>query len=177
MVSVRVSEVKIDNSMVIAAIDLAKEKNVAYARRVQGNEMKPIHFGHTRKEYQRLYDTVMRFAHEQGCEKVIMSVESTSVYGIPLSHFLIYKPIKLVLVNTYHTKKAKEIADNTPGKTDKKDTKVMADLVQLGRFLSLVIPEGVAADLRHLVHARERALGQLNRLFNQLHDLIFLVFP
>ncbi len=97
--------------------------------------------------------------------------------GIPLQHFMMYKPVKMVLVNPYHIKRAKEITDNTPNKSDEKDPMVMADVVQLGRFLSVVIPEGVSAELRQLIHVRERTMVRLDRLYNQLHELVFELFP
>jgi hypothetical protein len=46
-----------------------------------------------------------------------------------------------------HTKRVKEISDNSPLKTDGKDPRVIADIIKLGRALSVVIPEGHAACL------------------------------
>jgi transposase len=76
-----------------------------------------------------------------------------------------------------HTKKAKELFDNSPNKTDDKDPKVIADVIELGRALTVVIPDGVAADLRRLTHSRERSQERQTRLYNQLRDLVFLIFP
>ena len=177
MVFVKIGDLKIDTTLAIATIDLAKDKNTVYVRHVQGKELKGIKFGHNRIGYQQMYEKVMKFAKDQGASTVVFGIESTSVYGIPLSHFLMNKPVKLVLINPLHTKRAKEINDNSPGKNDQKDPEVMADILQLGRYLTAVIPEGTIADLRNLIHARERAIQQLNILRNQMHDLIFLVFP
>jgi transposase len=177
MFSGRISETKIDSGTLVVAVDLAKNKNIAYARKVQGADLKMGSFGHSRPEFQRIFDTVMRFSKEQKCNKVVVCMESTSVYGIPLQHFLMYKPITLVLINPLHTKRAKEITDNTPNKSDEKDPQIMADIAQLGRFLSVVIPEGVEADLRHNVHARDRAIVRRGVLCNQVHDLTFEIFP
>ena len=59
-------------------------------------------------------------------------------------------------MNPMHTKRLKEVNDNSPGKTDNKDPRVIADVIRLGRALTIVIPEGEAAYLRRLNNARER---------------------
>jgi transposase len=71
----------------------------------------------------------------------------------------------------------KDLEGNSPAKTDQKDPKVIADLMQLGHALSVVIPEGAAAQLRRLTQARERSVQRRTTLYNQLHDVVFLFFP
>ena len=51
-----------------------------------------------------------------------------------------------------HTKRLKELQGNSPNKTDRKDPKVIADIITLGHALTVVIPEGPAAELRRLIH-------------------------
>jgi transposase len=117
----------------------------------------------------------MRVAHH--LEEVVVGYESTGVYAEPLVHYLRDKPVKLVQVNPMHTKRMKELEGNSPGKTDRKDPKVIADVMELGHGLSVVIPEGAAAELRRLSQARERSIKRRTALYNQLHDLVFLFFP
>jgi transposase len=71
----------------------------------------------------------------------------------------------------------KELEGNSPGKTDRKDPKVIADIIGLGHALSVVIPEGAAAELRRLTLARERSIQRRTALYNQLQDLVFILFP
>jgi transposase len=92
-------------------------------------------------------------------------------------HYLMKKPVKVVQVNPMHTKKVKEINDNSPLKTDDKDPRVIADIIKLGRALSIVIPEGDAAYLRRLNNSRERHVRERTALVNQLQQLVFLLFP
>jgi transposase len=94
-----------------------------------------------------------------------------------LVNFLKDRPVELVQVNPMHTKKMKELEGNSPNKTDRKDPCVIADVIELGHFLTVVVPEGPAAELRRLSQARERAIERQGRLENQLHGLIFLLFP
>jgi transposase len=76
-----------------------------------------------------------------------------------------------------HTKRIKELSGNSPNKTDKKDPRVIADVISLGHSLTTVIPEGPAAQLRRLTHARERAMERRTAMNNQLQDLVFVIFP
>jgi len=76
-----------------------------------------------------------------------------------------------------HSKRIKELTGNSPNKTDKKDPRVIADVISLGHALTLVVPEGSAAQLRRLSQARERALKRRTAAINQLQDLIFIIFP
>jgi transposase len=106
-----------------------------------------------------------------------MGFESTGAYGEPLVHYLRQKPVKLVQVNPMHTKRMKELQGNSPGKTDRKDPKVIADIIGLSHALSVVIPEGAAAELRRLTLARERTIQRRTALYNQVQDLVFILFP
>jgi transposase len=117
----------------------------------------------------------MKAAHH--LEEVVIGFESTGVYAEPLVHFLRSKTVRLVQVNPLHTRRMKDLEGNSPAKTDQKDPKVIADLMQLGHALSVVIPEGAAAQLRRLTQARERSVQRRTALYNQLHDLVFLLFP
>ena len=62
----------------------------------------------------------------------------------------------------------KEFQGNSPGKTDRKDPKVIADIKELGHDLKELIPEGAADELRRMTQARERAIRRRTALFNQI---------
>jgi len=111
------------------------------------------------------------------CNEVIVGYESTGPYGEPMLHYLMKKPVRIAQVNPMHTKKVKEINDNSSLKTDDKDPRVIADIIKLGRALSIVIPEGDAAYLRRLNNSRERHVRERTALYNQLQQLLFLLFP
>jgi transposase len=76
-----------------------------------------------------------------------------------------------------HTKRVKELTGNSPNKTDKKDPRVIADVISLGHSLTVVVPEGAAAQLRRLTHARERSIERRTAMSNQLQQLVFVIFP
>lgn len=124
-----------------------------------------------------MWDKVCQFKRAQGLKDIVVGFESTGPYAEPLFHFLRKKPLHLVQVNPLHSKKLKELTGNSPCKTDKKDPRVIADIISLGHALTLVVPEGAAAHLRRLTQARERAIKRRTALLNQMQHLVFVLFP
>jgi len=124
----------------IVAIDIGKLTPVGYCRCPDGRECKSFEFSNTVEGFKKLWDRVcwMKTAHH--LEELVVGFESTGSYGEPLVRYLKQKPVKLVQVNPFHTKRVKELEDNSPGKTDRKDPRVIADLIELGRVLSVVVP-------------------------------------
>jgi transposase len=161
----------------IATVDIGKVTNMGYCRCPNGSEVKPFEFSNDRTGFQKLWDRICWAKMAHHLEEVVVGFESTGAYGEPLVHYLREKPVKLVQINPMHTKRMKDLEGNSPGKTDRKDPKVIADVIVLGHALSVVIPEGAAAELRRLTHARERSIQRRTALYNQLQDLVFIIFP
>jgi len=167
----------VNGRTLLVAVDLAKKKHMGYYRCPDGTDIKPFEFSNNRKGHQKFYDCICQAKAVHHLEEVVVGFESTGVYGEPLIHFLNNKGVQLVQVNPLHTKRMKELEGNSPGKTDRKDSKVIADIIELGHFLTVVIPEGVSAELRRLTQARERSVERRTAFYNQLQDLVFIVFP
>ena len=161
----------------IVAVDIGMEMNRGYCTTPDGRSTKTFKFANTREGLDALWGMIMASKNRFKCNEVIVGYESTGPYGEPLVHYLMKKPVMLVQVNPMHTKRVKEISDNSPLKTDDKDPRVIADIIKLGRTLSIVIPEGDAAYLRRLNNSRERHVKERTALVNQLQQLVFLLFP
>lgn len=161
----------------IVTADLGKTTHTGYCRAPQGREVKPFEFSNDLVGFEKLWERICWAKATYDLEEVVVGFESTGVYGEPLVHFLRKKPVTLVQINPMHTKRMKDLQGNSPGKTDRKDPKVIADVMTLGHALSVVIPEGAAANLRRLSVARERATQRRTVFYNQLQDLVFLLFP
>jgi len=167
----------VKDDTLIVAIDVGMEMNHGYCTTPDGRDIKPFKFDNTREGLDKLWDMVMASKSRFQCEEIIVGYESTGPYGEPMVHYLMKKPVMVVQVNPMHTKRVKEISDNSPLKTDDKDPRVIADIIKLGRALSIVIPEGDAAYLRRLTNSRERHVRERTALVNQLQQLVFLLFP
>ena len=168
---------RVNPETLIVAVDIGKTTNTGYCRCPDGEDIKPFEFSNDAEGFKKLWDCICWMKRSHHLEEVMVGFESTGAYGEPLGHYLKDKAVKLVQVNPMHTKRMKELQGNSPGKTDRKDPKVIADIIGLGHALSVVIPEGAAAELRRLSLARERSLQRRTALYNQLQDLVFIIFP
>jgi len=161
----------------IATVDIGLASNTGYCTTLDGRGTKSFRFDNTKEGFERFWWMTIASKNRFGCDEVLVGYESTGPYAEPLVHYLANKQVKIVQVNPMHTKKMKEVNDNSPLKTDDKDPRVIADIIRLGHALTVVVPEGDAAYLRRLNNARERHVGEQTALLNQLQQLVFLIFP
>jgi transposase len=168
----------VNQKVLIATVDGGKDKHYGYYRCPDGTECKAFDFWNNGRGFQEFWERISSAARTHGLEEIIVGFESTGPYMEPLVQFLRGKKIvRLVQVNPMHTKRVKELTGNSPLKTDRKDPKVIADIIELGHALTVVIPEGPAAELRRLTQGRERTIASRTRLFNQLQSLLVISFP
>ena len=167
----------INGKNLIVAVDIGKTVHYGYLRGPNGEDVKPFRFYNFRSGFKEFWGKIQQFYRKQGLKDIVIGFESSGPYAEPLFHFLRKKPVNLVQVNPMHTKRLKELTGNSPNKTDKKDPRVIADVISLGHALTLVVPEGPAAELRRLTQARERAMKSHIAVVNQLQHLVFVIFP
>jgi len=167
----------VNEKTLLVTVDIGKTMNMGYCRCPDKTEVKPFEFQNGYDGFNKFLDIIFKTKATKKLEHIVVGFESTGAYAEPLMHFLRRKGIQLVQVNPLHTKRLKELQGNSPNKTDKKDPKVIADIIELGHALTVVIPEGAAADLRRLTNARERTLQRRTALLNQLQDIVFICFP
>jgi transposase len=167
----------VNTKTLLVTVDIGKTTNTGYCRCPDKTEVKPFSFKNSREGFIKFLSVVMEAKKTKRLEHIVVGFESTGAYAEPLMHFLRAKGIDLVQVNPLHTKKLKELNGNSPNKTDWKDPRVIADIIDLGHALTVIIPEGAAAELRRLIHTRERALQRRTALLNQLQDAVFISFP
>ncbi len=168
---------KVKGNTLIAAVDIGKKMNYGYFRAPGGEDIKPFSFFNLRDGFELFWTRLVKFQVENGLEDILVGFESTGPYAEPMLHFLRDKNVRVVQINPMHTKRIKELTGNSPNKTDEKDPRVIADIIALGHALTLVVPEGPAAELRRLSQARERAIKTRTAIVNQLQHLLFIVFP
>ena len=168
---------KVNEKALIVTVDIGKTTNTGYGRCPNRTEIKPFEFSNNGPGFEKFWDRMVQAKRANHLEEIVVGFESTGSYGEPLQHFLMKRSVALVQVNPLHTKRLKELQGNSPSKTDRKDPKVIADIIELGHALTVVIPEGAAAELRRLTHARERAIRRRTAFYNQIQDLVFILFP
>jgi transposase len=167
----------VNGKHLIVTADIGKDKHFGYWRCPDGTDVKPFAVPNNRAGFGEFWERVSRAQKLHNLDGIIFGFESTGPYAEPLAHFMRARGAELVQVNPLHTKRFKEVTDNSPNKTDQKDPKVIADIIAMGRFLTVVIPEGPAAELRRLSQARERSTRRHTALANQIQCLMASIFP
>jgi transposase len=168
---------KVNTRTMIVAVDIGKGFHVGYFRAPNGEEQKPFLFANSTKSFNDFWHSGQEFSRKHNLEEIVVGFESSGPYAEPLFHYLRKKPVTLVQMNPFHTKRIKELTGNSPNKTDRKDPRVIADVISLGHALTLVVPKGPAAHLRRLTQARERVMKRRTAALNQTQNLIFVIFP
>ena len=178
MKKIQAKKIRIVNEKTLmVTADIGKVRNTGYCRCPDGTELNPFEFSNHGLGFEKLWDFISRIKADKDLQEVVFGFESTGPYAEPLIHYLRNKGVRVVQVNPMHTKRLKELNGNSPSKTDQKDPKVIADIIKLGHSLTVIIPEGPAAELRRLTQARERSMQRRTAFLNQLQDLIFIIFP
>ena len=177
-----------DKTLVIG-IDVGSETHFARAFNWRGYEFsrKPLEFGNTEEGFETLRTWIMELKEKHGMDKVIPGMEPTGHYWFNLGKFLQDEEMRPVHVNPHHVKKSKEMDDNDPSKNDRKDPKVIAGLVNEGRYFYPYIPDGIYAEIRALsglqVLARSEitlqvlARSEITRLKNRIARWFSIYFP
>jgi len=167
----------VNEKTLIVSVDIGKEIHYGYMRAPGGVEVKPFPFRNTGGGFSEFMKKIRTFQRSRKLDEVVVGFESSGCYAEPLCHYMRKRGVRLVQTNPMHTKRLKELTGNSPNKTDRKDPRVIADIIFLGHALSVIVPEGAAAELRRLTQARESAVKRNTAVLNQLHTCMFLLFP
>ena len=169
----------ITEKTLIIGIDVGSETHYARAFDWRNYEYsrKPLAFSNDEDGFMAFKDWMDDIAQKHGKETIIPGMEPTGHYWFALGMFLQENGMRPVHVNPHHVKKSKEFDDNNPSKNDRKDPKVIAALVNEGRFSYPYIPTGIYAEVRALSNLRFQTQEQITRLKNRIARWISIYFP
>lgn len=169
----------ITEKTLVVGIDIGSETHYARAFDWRGYEYskKAFAFSNTEAGFLSFRAWIQEFTEKQGKDTVLPGMEPTGHYWFNLGKFLQDQGMKPVLVNPHHVKKSKELDDNNPTKNDRKDPKVIAGLINEGRFSYPYLPEGVYAELRMASNLRFQAQEELTRVLNRIARWFSIYFP
>lgn len=169
---------QVDESTIVIGVDIASESHWARGFDWRGIELdKAFRFENDSEGFTRLLGWINGICSREKKERVVIGAEPTGHYWFTLAAYLKSSEIKLVLVNPHHVKKSKELDDNHPSKSDRKDPKVIARLVLEGRYSEPYIPEGIYAELRVAMTVRWRILREMTAVKNQVQRWLAIYFP
>ena len=115
----------------IVGVDIAKEVHWARFVDYRGKDVgKAVSFKCDRKGFESIVANMQAICNNQTLrqtyDKVIIGMEPTGHYWKTLANYLMEEGYRVVGVNPAHTKKAKELDDNSQTASDKKDAITIA---------------------------------------------------
>ena len=167
----------VKREVLVVGIDIGSQSHIATGVSLESDFTKPIIVRNNRGSYERFIETIEGWKVKLGCKDVVVGFESTGHYWKPLGYYLKSRGISLVEVSTISTKKSREMMDNSPLKADKKDARIIADLVRQGKVLTAILPEGKILELRNFMHTRENFIKERKGIENKIHKIIDITFP
>ena len=173
---------EITTGILIVGIDVAKSEHWARFVDYRGVEVgKALMFRNNRQGFEliviRLEEISKSKLHRHPFDQVIIGMEPTGHYWKALANYLMNAGYKVVGVNPYHTKKSKELDDNSQTKSDKKDAITIARLVKDGRFFEPYLPQEEYGELRVLTNARVSILKRNSSVKNTITAILDEYFP
>ena len=169
----------ISDDMLIVGCDIGSETHYVRAIDTRGRELskKAFQFGNDAEDFQKAKDWMVMLAAKHGKRQIVLGLEPTGHYWFCLAAWMVENGISVVQVNPYAVKQTKEIEDNSQLKDDRKDPKLIANLVKDGNYGMPYLPEGVYADLRRLSMFRDQLTEDRIRNINRLHREMKIYFP
>ena len=165
-------------STLVVGVDIAKETQWARFVDYRGLELgKTLKFQNDKNGFENILTTIEVICKNKNMNDVIVGMEPTGHYWKPLANYLIMHGITVVMVNPYHTKKAKELDDNSQTKSDKKDALTIAKLVKDGRYYEVYMPQDIFAELRVLSNSRISLMKRYNALKCTITAVMDEYFP
>lgn len=139
---------------------------------------KALKFENNRNGFNTILTRIYEICKNEDFNKIIVGMEPTGHYWKAFANFLLKQAkITVVLVNPYHTKKAKELDDNSQTKSDKKDALTIARLVKDGRYFETYLPHDVYAELRGLTTSRHSMNKRKKSIVNTITAVLDEYFP
>ncbi len=169
----------ISDEMLIVGCDIGSETHYIRAIDVRGRELSrdAFQFGNNIEGFESARAWVLNLAAKNKKKQVVLGLEPTGHYWFALAAWLISNGISVVQVNPYAVKQSKEIEDNSQRKDDRKDPKIIANLVKDGNYGMPYLPEKVYADMRRLSMFRDQLTEDRIRNINRLHRELKIYFP
>ncbi len=169
----------ISDDMLILGCDIGSEMHYVRAIDSRGRELSQdaFSFSNSSEGFQSAKAWALELAAANDKHQIVLGLEPTGHYWFCLAAWMVSNDISVVQVNPYAVKQTKELEDNSQHKDDRKDPKLIANLVKDGNYGMPYLPEGLYADLRRLSMLRDQLTGDRVRNANRMHREMKIYFP
>ena len=169
----------ISDDMLILGCDVGSETHYVRAIDTRGRELSKsaYSFNNNQEGFRSAKGWAVRIAAEHDKGQIVLGLEPTGHYWFCIATWMIANGISVVQVNPYAVKQTKEVEDNSQLKDDRKDPKLIANLVKDGNFGMPYLPEKIYAELRRLSMFRDQLNEDRIRTINRMHREMKIYFP
>lgn len=169
----------ISDDMLILGCDVGSETHYVRAIDTRGRELSKsaYSFNNDYEGFQSAKEWAVKIAAEHDKSQIVLGLEPTGHYWFCLATWMIANGISVVQVNPYAVKQTKDVEDNSQLKDDRKDPKLIANLVKDGNFGMPYLPEKIYAELRRLSMFRDQLNEDRIRTINRMHREMKIYFP
>lgn len=169
----------IKEDMLILGCDIGCETHYIRAIDFRGVELgkKAFAFSNSEEGFHSAKAWAVDIAARSHKTQMVLGLEPTGHYWFCLASWFVSNGISVVQVNPYAVKQTKELEDNSQSKDDRKDPKLIANLVKDGNYGMPYLPEGIYADLRKLSLFKDQLSEDRTRCVNRLHREMKIYFP
>ena len=169
----------ISDDMLILGCDVGSETHYLRAIDTRGRELSKsaFSFSNDSEGFHNAREWAVTIAAEHDKKQIVLGLEPTGHYWFCLATWMISNGISVVQVNPYAVKQTKEVEDNSQLKDDKKDPKLIANLVKDGNFGMPYLPEKLYGELRRLSMFRDQLNEDRIRSINRMHREMKIYFP
>lgn len=169
---------QITDKTLVVGVDIAKKEHFTRAFDWRGIEVaKTFSFKATGTGFSGFVEWVREIAKKNNKDKIVVGFEPTGHYWFTFAQTVLEEEMMVVQVNPYHVKSSKELDDNSPSKSDRKDPKTIAMLVKDGRYQIPYMPKGKYAELRKANNLREEWLKKIWAIKNKVQRWLDTYFP
>lgn len=164
----------ISEKTLVVGIDIGSEIHYARAFDWRNYEYskKSLAFSNNEEGFNLFMNWIKDLAEQYDKNVIIPGMELTGHYWFNLGAFLQDNGMRPV-----HVKKFKELDGNNPSKNDRKGQKVIAALVNEGRFSYPYIPTDIYDEIRSLSHLETQVQEEIIRIKNRMARWFSIYFP
>lgn len=163
----------------IVGVDISKSWFDVSAMTPRGEfiSRKGFRFTNDRKGFEGFLERIDSWVKESCTGSFVVGMEPSGPYWKTLDGYLQELGSMPIIVNPYNVSRAKSMYDNSPSKSDRKDSMVIAHMLDEGKYLSRVLLSEDVEGLRFFMVHRESLTDNRTAVINELRSLLCEFFP
>ena len=158
-------------------VDTGKLFHKLVARGPDGRRCTPIKVIVNHEGFEEAHEKLTSLFPKHTPNDFLVGLEFAGHHGYTFAHLLARKGYTVVSVLPVHTKRTKEIEDNSPNKSDDKDARLICKLTGDGTFVPFPFLKTPFVELKLLVVQHHRLTVEQTRFKNRLQTLLDTVWP